>query len=101
MTSNRWPAAVNVLPEVVARAPAGVEVCSAMILRRGDLGAALGVPSRLALPEQAGANEARDGQHENQRYRCDLSRPHVNVLWNETEHLEGGDAVVEADLLCE
>jgi hypothetical protein len=40
---------------------------------------------RLALPEQAGADEPRDGQHENQRYWCDLSRPHGETSGDPTD----------------
>jgi hypothetical protein len=46
-----------------------------MDLRRRDLGAMLRVASRTVLSDTAGDDEAGDGQSENQRYRCDLSRP--------------------------
>ena len=42
-------------------------------LRCRDLGAALGVASRISITQQAGADEARNGKAEDQRYRCDLS----------------------------
>ena len=39
-----------------------------MNLRRRDIGAALGVAPRVSFGEQAGDDEARNGQRENQRY---------------------------------
>ncbi len=42
-----------------------------------DLGAMLGVLSRVSLTEQAGPYESHNDQPEDQRYWCDMPRPHA------------------------
>jgi hypothetical protein len=46
-------------------------------LRGGDLSAVLRVQPRVPLAEQARSKESRNGQREDQRYRCNLPRPHT------------------------
>ena len=46
-------------------------------LRGGDLRVVLGVQPRVSLAEQAGSEEGRNGQREDQRYHCNLPRPHA------------------------
>jgi hypothetical protein len=48
-------------------------------LRRRDLGLMLGFASRISLDEEAGEEEARNRQRENQRYWCDVSGSHGEV----------------------
>jgi hypothetical protein len=47
-------------------------------LRGGDLGTAVGLASRVSLAEEAGPDEARSGESDDQRHWCDLPRPHAS-----------------------
>ncbi len=46
-------------------------------LRGSDLGAVLGVLSRVSLAEQAGSEESHNDQPEDQRYWRDMPGPHA------------------------
>src|SRR4051812_32867170 len=46
-------------------------------LRGCNLGAVLGVAPRVPLTEEAGADQTRNGQRQDQRYWCDLAQPHA------------------------
>jgi hypothetical protein len=54
-------------------------------LRSRDLGAVLGIQSRLTLAEQAGPEESRNDQPEDQRHWCDLPRPHASTPGRERD----------------
>ena len=60
-------------------------------LRGRDLGAVLGLASRVSLAKQAGAEETRDRHREYQRYRCDLSRRHGPTFAGHTKLCSVGD----------
>jgi hypothetical protein len=47
-----------------------------MDLHGRDLGATVGVASHIALSEHAGDDESHDGQRDEQRHACDMSRLH-------------------------
>jgi hypothetical protein len=63
----------------------GAFVDAAADLRGRDLGAVLGVASRVSLAEEAGAVVPRKTQCEDQRHWCDLSRPHAPTSPGDTQ----------------
>jgi hypothetical protein len=47
-----------------------------MDLRGRDFGAVLGVPARASLAQEADSHEGGNGEREDQRYWCELSKAH-------------------------